>query len=347
MNFPDANESAPLISVVVVNYNCKKWLDRFFPALRAQTIFNQLEIILVDNTSTDGSADICRNVIAEWPNGVFLPTGGNYGFGGGCNRGAKAARGKYLFFVNPDVKPKPDCLEELARRADENNLKVACPLILDYDSDNIQNQGSTGFDIFGCVTSPLTPLPPDKVLKPVFAVATFFFIRRDFFQKLDGFDDEFFLYNEELDLSWRTWIAGESVTLIRSAKIHHQFASNEENRTSDAKRFYTNRSLLLTLLQNSQCFLLGLVLSQLALLTAEAAAGALLARRLSFIRWALLKPVADCWRMRRHIVKQRRKINNIRQRGDGWIFCHFFSLRFGRWGDVRRLLKFGVKIDKS
>ena len=76
MNSSDATSPAPLVSVVVVNYNCKKWLDRFFPSIRAQTIFDRVEVILVDNTSTDGSAEICQKEMATWPNGVFLATGG-------------------------------------------------------------------------------------------------------------------------------------------------------------------------------------------------------------------------------------------------------------------------------
>src|ERR1043165_5025186 len=87
-----------LVSIIAVNYNCKKWLERFFSSIRAQTIFDKIELILVDNTSTDGSAEMCKEQLATWPNGVFLPTGGNFGFGGGNNRGAEIARGKYFLF---------------------------------------------------------------------------------------------------------------------------------------------------------------------------------------------------------------------------------------------------------
>jgi hypothetical protein len=73
----------------------------------------------------------------------------------------------------------------------------------------------------------------------------------------------------------------------------------------------------------------------------------LLARRLSFIRWALLKPLADCWRLRKHVLAERRKIRNYRMRGDFWMMRHFFTFRFGRWMDVKRLFESGVKIDKA
>lgn len=343
-----SNASGQLLaSVVVVNYNCKKWLEKFFPSLRAQTIFDRMEVILVDNTSKDGSTEICEKEMAAWPNGVFLQTGGNHGFGGGGNRGANIAHGKYLFFLNPDVWLEKNCLEELVARAEAWNSRVACPLVLDYDSDVIQTCGSSGFDLFGCSI----PTKPGENIDVPFAVGTFFFVDRELFQKLGGFDEEFFLYGEEMDLSWRSWIAGEWIALVSSARIHHQAASAGEraveNRTSETKRFYANRNQLLTILKNARCLLLVLALNQLALIALEAAVGALFARRFSFVRWALFRPVWDCWRLRRHILEQRKKTRAFRQRGDWWILRRFFRFGFGRWTDVKRLVKFGVKIDKA
>ena len=347
MNPPSATNPAFLVSVVVVNYNCKRWLDRFFPSLRAQTIFNRAEIILVDNASQDGSAEICEKEMAAWPNGVFLPTDGNYGFGGGSNRGAKIARGKYLFFLNPDVWLEPNCLEELVRRAEGNGAKVACPLVLDYDSDNRQVIGASGFDLFGG----MIPVPLDQNPDQLFAIGTFFFIERELFQKLGGFDEELFLYNEEMDLSWRAWLAGESIGLVPSAHIHHQGASSGEraveNRTNETKRFYANRNQLLVIFKNAQFLLLVLALSQALLIIVEAVVGTFLARRFSFFYQALLKPMADCWRLRRHILEQRKKNRLIRQHGDWWMLRHFFRFGFGRWTDVKRLFRFGAKIDPS
>jgi N-acetylglucosaminyl-diphospho-decaprenol L-rhamnosyltransferase len=344
---PSDATSQPLVSVVIVNYNCKRWLNRFFPSLKAQTIFDRVEFILVDNTSTDGSAEICQKEITSWPNGVFLPTGGNYGYGGGCNRGAAVARGKYLFFLNPDVWLEPNCLEELVKQTEATHSHIAGALVLDYDSNEVQLQGGKGFDIFGGMT---VPRPGEKLPEP-FAVAAFFFMTRELFRKLGGFDDEFFLFTEEMDLSWRAWISGETIRLLPSARVHHQGASSGdrtvENRTNESKRFYANRNQLLTLLKCSQSLLLILALNQTALITVEGIAGSLLARRLSFLRWACLKPLADCWRLRKHILAERRKIRGFRRRGDWWILRRFFTFGFGRWIDIQRLWKSGVKIDKA
>jgi GT2 family glycosyltransferase len=338
----------PLVSVIAVNYNGKDWLARFFSSLRGQTIFERIEVILVDNSSTDGSAEICRKELETWSNGTFLATGGNFGFGGGNNRGAAIARGKYFLFVNPDVWLEPNCLAEMVAGMDKAGTGMGCALLLDYDSNNVQARGAAGFDIFGCMTN----FREDEVVREPFAVATFFFVERDTFQKIGGFDEEFFLYNEEMDLSWRAWIAGNAVTMIDSARIHHQGVSSGdrsvENRTNEKKRFYANRNQILTLLKNSHGPLLVLVFTQTAMMAAEAIVGALLARSFSFVRWSLLKPIGDCWRLRGYLASERRKIRSYRRRGDFWMIRRFFTFRFGRWPDVKRLLQArGVIIDKA
>ena len=145
---------------------------------------------------------------------------------------------------------------------------------------------------------------------------------------------------------------GETIRQVPTARIHHQGASSgdrtAENRTSEQKRFWANRNQLLTLIKNGRFLLLGLVFTQLMLVTAEAIAGAIMAKRLSFARYSLLKPIADCWRLRKHILTERRRIRGYRKHGDLWILRKFFTFRFGRWMDVKRLMQAkGVKIDKA
>lgn len=344
-------EPSPLISVVAVNYNCLKWLDDFFLSFRTQTFYERMELIVVDNNSNDGSAEICKKELTNWPNGVFLPTGGNYGFGGGCNRGATIARGKYILFLNPDVRPEPNCIEELWNQSEHCHIQMGCLMVLDYYSDHAQTVGSSGFDIFGYVVPAKAIKMREDKIGQVFAVGAFSFIRRDLFEKLGGFDEEFFLYCEEMDLSWRAWLAGEQVFLIPKARIHHQAASGgdrtTENRTGESKRFYANRNQLLTILKNANGPLLLLLVTQIIFIVCEAVIGTVISRRLSFLHWALFKPLADCWRLRAHVWRHRQNVHKFRQHGDFWILRQFFCFQFGRWADVKRLLKFGLKIDPA
>src|SRR5262249_13918774 len=157
-----------------------------------------------------------------------------------------------------------------------------------------------------------------------------------------GFDAQFYLYSDELDLSFRAWVAGSKAIAVPAARAHHRGAANVnpagggqvvEFRTSDSKRFYSNRNALLVLLKCGRPLLLLLALLQLALLALESVAALLLVRRWSFVRKAYLDAVLDCWRLRGHIAAERKRINGFRQRGDFWML-RFLRLRLNRWDEL-------------
>ncbi len=339
----------PVITLVVVNYNARRWLERFFSSIKEQTIFERCELVLVDNTSTDGSAEICREELKNWPNGRFLPSGGNFGYGEGCNIGAKAARGKYLYFLNLDVWLEPDCLEKLAEHAENSSAMVFSAMELAYDSQQFvrgsQGQGLPGFDLFGCTTSS----SDQENIEDLIALGSFQFIQRDFFLQIGGFDRVFFVYGEELDLSWRVRIAGETIELVRGARVHHAAAGCSEpvSRTSEFRRFYANRNQLLTFLKNSNGPLLLLAFNFVFLMGFEAVAGAVLARNVTFIKMSFGEPLADCWRLRHYIREQRQMIAGYRRHGDLWLVRRYFRFEFGHWADIKRFLKWRIAIDKS
>ena len=107
---------APLVSVIVVNWNGQAHLGRCLAALAAQT-FHDFEVIVVDNGSSDGSAEI---VGARWPHYRLLRQDRNLGFAAANNIGARAARGAWLALLNNDAFPEPDWLEKLARATEEH-----------------------------------------------------------------------------------------------------------------------------------------------------------------------------------------------------------------------------------
>jgi GT2 family glycosyltransferase len=339
--------ASPLISVVILNYNGAKWIERCLASLRQQTLFSQIEIIVADNLSTDGSDRLAEELLREMPNGRFVQNGANLGFCEGNNRGAQSATGAYLFFLNNDTWLEPDCLEVLLRETERLKADAATPLVMNFDDDSFQSLGAAGFDIFGLTTCRLPHNNTREVLMPE---GCSFLIRRSLFETLGKFDAEFFMFADEYDLAWRLWVAGGRAVAVPSARLHHRGAANVnpagqgavvELRTSDAKRFYTNRNNLLVLLKGARNVLLLLVPLQFGLLLLEALVALVLVRRWGFVRRAYLGAFADCWRLRHHVLAERKRIREFRRHGDWWML-RFLRLRLNRWDELHRLRRLGV-----
>ncbi|HEX2560105.1 glycosyltransferase family 2 protein, partial [Phenylobacterium sp.] len=103
------DKPAPQVSVVIVVYNSGPTLERCLASLNSQT-FRDFEVILSDNASPDGSAQAAA---AQDASLRLIENGENLGFAGGVNRGAAAARGRWLALLNPDAYAEPDWLEKL------------------------------------------------------------------------------------------------------------------------------------------------------------------------------------------------------------------------------------------
>jgi GT2 family glycosyltransferase len=203
-----------------------------------------------------------------------------------------------------------------------------------------------GFDFTGWVVVSR----PDRKRGASFTGGTFAFIRADAFQRLGGYDEEFFMYGEEEDLAWRLWLSGSRVTPAPEARLHHRGAATvnpqggehiTELRTSDRKRYYANRNHLLVLLKHSQHILLLTAAAFTALLLCEGLFWLLLTRRWSVARAVSWEPVRDCWRLRGHVRAKRKQVRHFRQHGDWWML-RFFRWRFGRSGELKKIFKFGL-----
>jgi GT2 family glycosyltransferase len=333
------------ISVIIVCHNDGKWLPRCLESLRAQTIFPHIEVIIADNASHDGTDQLARDLIAGWPNATFLPTGGDFGFCVAHNRGADIARGRYLYLFSPDTWLEPDCLEQLYTAVEREQAAAAGTLILEYEDDTIQAKGSHGFDLFGNPVSPRGGRDP----QPLFCIAGFYFVRKDVFFRIGKLDEAFFMYGEEMDLSWRIWISGERLISVLGARVHHRGAAGVnpaggtravENRTSTQKRFLANRNFLLVIAKNCQHVLLVMLLSCGWLILVEALATLLMSRSWSLLDATCLRALRDFWRLRGHVCEQRRRIRTLRRRGDFWMM-RFFRLGFGRSAEIKALLQRG------
>ena len=327
-NYMVSSGGATLVSVVIVCYNSQRWLPKCFDSLQKQTFFRQSEIILVDNASKDGTEQLARELTAGWSNARVVQTGDNVGFGAANNCGVKVSRGTYVYLLNPDTWLEADCLEQFFAVAERENAGCANGMILEYEDNTEQARGSIGFDFCGYPVAPRKSQIPERV----YCVNGFFFIRKDLYERLGGLDEKFFMYGEEMDLSWRVWLSGNKIVPALTARVHHRGSASVnpagggkivENRTSTHTRFLANRNGLLVIAKNCQHLLLFLLLPSAALIVLEGLFVFLLTRNPIIAKRISLDVFVDFWCLRGHVFEERKRIRSFRRRGDFWMLRFF------------------------
>ncbi|MGH2524060.1 MAG: glycosyltransferase family 2 protein, partial [Anaerolineales bacterium] len=194
----------PLASVVITNWNGCHFLEKCLGSLAAQT-YPAVEIILVDNGSTDGSA---AWVGEHFPAVRLIANARNMGFAAANNQGIRVAQGEYVALLNNDTWVEPDWLAELVQ-AIESGPRVGMVASKMVYADQPQVINSTGvcLDRSGVVWDRQTGLPervserePVEIFGPCAGAALY---RHALFDDVGVFDENFFAYLEDVDLAWR------------------------------------------------------------------------------------------------------------------------------------------------
>jgi len=171
----------PLVSIVVLNCNGAMWLPKCFETIRAQTIIDRMETVMVDNHSSDDSVAVARKWFADFPSAVIVRNAENLGFCAGNNSGARAAKGQWLLFLNNDTWLEPDCMEKLIAGTEKLGAAASTPLVLNYPDNSYQDFGFYGFDIFGL---PSPSAVADGTREIFIAGGCAYLIRADLFNQL-------------------------------------------------------------------------------------------------------------------------------------------------------------------
>jgi GT2 family glycosyltransferase len=246
------------LDIVIVNWNTGPQLQSCIESItlanRGSVCLNR--VVIVDNASTDGSI---QNVACSSLPLTIICNGENRGFAKACNQGAKSCVADFLLFLNPDTVLTADSLsgplEFMGARA---NAKVGITSIQLIDDSGRVSRSCSRFpttgrllaEIFGI--DRIYPSAAQRMLDWNHAenrtvdqvMGAFFLIRRDLFQSLDGFDERFFVYFEEVDLSFRAHAAGSSSHYLAGYQAFHKGGGSSEQ--VKAKRlFYSLRSRIL------------------------------------------------------------------------------------------------------
>jgi len=232
-------------SIVVVSYNSRRYLQACLDSILADMTGGD-EVIVVDNGSTDGSADI----VAEQYPSVHLIRGENVGYAGGNNRGAAVARGRHLLFLNPDTIIHPGTIEALVAPLEQpGDVALTTARIVFMDRPEIVNTCGNTVQFTGLAYCRGAGQPAADYAQPaeVDAVSgAAFAIRRAVFEELEGFDASFFMYLEDTDLSWRAWLLGYRCRYVPEAVVEHDYRISY----SQSKAFFLERNRHLMLLKN-------------------------------------------------------------------------------------------------
>lgn len=251
------------VSIILLSYNSKDDLKECLPSLKIQT-YSNFEIIIVDNASTDNTPEFIRT---EYPEIKLIETGSNLGYPAGNNIGVDNAKGDYLVILNPDTVADPKWLFQLVKPLEENSdIALTTSKILFYhDHEKINTCANsvhyTGLDFCRGLYEPSTSFSKNEEVGAISGCS--FAIRKEVFKELGGFDPDFFLYLEDVDLSWRARLAGYKIMFVPASIVYHKFRLT----IAPWKEFYLERNRYLMLLKN--CSVKMLILMSPALFVCE------------------------------------------------------------------------------
>ncbi len=213
----EAANQAPLeqLSIIIPSYNGIRVLEKCMNILAK--IASQAEVIVIDGGSSDGSFELVRDHF-QWAQLVRVQ---NFGWAHATNRGFELAKGKFLVTLNSDVFLTLEALEAMVLRLEQNpQIGGIQPYLLNGDG--------TRQLVFGILYPPHWTAMKRAVDAPILSGACLM-TRRDVLEKIGGFDENFFFYNEEFDWCWRARKAGYKMELRPERVVHLEGGSTPDN----------------------------------------------------------------------------------------------------------------------
>lgn len=246
------------ISIVIVSYNVKYFLDQCISSVLQSRGVDAIEIIVVDNASADGTQAFIES---KYPNVNFIYNKENVGFSQANNQGVEQAKGEFVLILNPDTLLSTDTLATCLQRHNEltkEGISVGMLGAKMFDgSGTYLPESKRGFPtpfVSFCKIFGLSNLfPTSKIWNGYYLghlsseenqqvpilTGAFMFLKRSLYTEVGGFDEDYFMYGEDIDLSYRVEKAGYKNYYIADTKIVHFKGESTKKMTFDyVKRFY-------------------------------------------------------------------------------------------------------------
>lgn len=298
-----------LTTIIMVTWNSERYLSKCLDALSAQTN-KDFEILILDNGSTTQEY---LNVEAEYP-GMKLTIkklNENLGFAVANNIGARLASGKYLVLLNADAFPEPNWLEQLLKAADENpeftffasrQIQANAHELLDGTGDVYHVSGLAWRQNYNMLASN-HGFQPCEVFSACAAAALY---SREDFLKIGGFDEDYFSYFEDVDLSFRLRLVGGRCLYVPQAVVYH-IGSASTGTDSDFAIYHGYRNLVWTFFKDMPASLFWIYLPRYILMMVYKSAVFLVRRKKSII----LKAQSDALLALPNVILKRKQIQRM------------------------------------
>ena len=247
------------VSVIIVSYNVKRYVTHCIETVLCSDYIGEKEIIVVDNNSFDETSQYLRETFPEIK---LIENHKNVGFGKAVNHAAETATGEYLLILNPDtilqentistfvnylkthsevglIGPKiinPDGTLQLTCKRSFPTLSVALPKLLGFSKIFPQTKWAGKYN--------LTYLDPNKIHSVDAVSGSCIFIRKTLFHEIDGFDEQFFLFGEDLDLCFRMKQKGHEIHYVPSTQILHYKGESVKFAPYDSRSAFYNAMIL-------------------------------------------------------------------------------------------------------
>jgi GT2 family glycosyltransferase len=218
----------PLVSIVLLNYNGRKFIELWSSLFKVE--YPNYEIIFVDNGSSDKSDELFEEMLSKHldrrVNVKIIKLKKNVGYSKANNIGVRKANGDYIVLLSNDIEVDKYWLKNMIEFLEKNDkVGVAQPLMFRYQNRKSYDITFGFIDVIGNIFSSLDVVPRDKINKPFevfFCEGASMFIRRKALEEVGYlFDEDYFMYYEDVDFCWRVRKKGYKICVVPSSIVYH------------------------------------------------------------------------------------------------------------------------------
>jgi len=314
----------PFVSIIILNYNGGDLVVQCLNSV-LRIDYENFEVILLDNNSTDGSMTNVNNKFGSKQQVKIIMNKRNLGYAEGNNVGVMESNGEYLVFLNNDVIVDPNFLKELVIVMKTDSIAAAQAKLMFMDHPTKFYSAGHYIDYFGMVHV-LGEFEEDKgqfdnVYDIFGAHGAAFIVKRNLFLKVGGFDSDFFLLFEESDLCWRFWLIGYRIVFVPKAIAYHKHGYAHKRSSfgrESSLTYYFVRNRLNSILKNYSWSRLITVLPFHAMLLLITFFMKINQRDFGSAR-ALIRALVWNVRNSRVSIEKRKRVQNMRKVSDGFL----------------------------